>query len=211
MTVIVSNIVHQNDFVYHHAKAEQVAMLKWISEEETNNIPPYAFTNVGVGGLVVDSKNRLLVIQEKYPVRGLKLWKFPGGVGQQGEEIGEIAEREVFEETGIKAKFDSILSIRHLHKYQFGCSDLYIVCLLTVDESDPAALTLTRCEQEIDAVQWMPLEEAMECMSEYNRFIAQKYLMCKETGFSIGHDQVEFIVGGKLSVYSLKKTEKDPV
>lgn len=186
-------------------------MVKWISQSESNNIPPYPFTNVGVGGLVVDSKNRLLVIQEKYTVRGLKMWKFPGGVSQPGEEIGQTAERETFEETGIKAKFKSILSIRHLHKYQFGCADLYVVCLLTIDESDPAALNLKRCEQEIDAVQWMPLEEAMTCLSEYNRFIVQKYLLSKETGFSISRDEVNFILGGKVSVYSLEKEDNDPV
>lgn len=182
-------------------------MVKWISDKEANNIPPYPFTNVGVGALVADSQNRLLVIQEKYEVRGLKLWKFPGGVSQQGEEIGETAERETFEETGIRGKFESILSVRHLHKYQFGSSDLYIVCLLTVDETDPSALNLTRCEQEIDAVQWMPIEEAMECMSEYNQFIVKKYLLSKETGFSIGKDEISFILGGKVSVYSLHQNK----
>lgn len=183
-------------------------MVKWISETESNNIPAYPFTNVGVGGLVVDSQNRVLVIQEKYDVRGMKLWKFPGGVGVQGEEIGQTAEREVFEETGIKANFHSILTIRHLHRYQFGCSDLYIVCLLTVDESDPNALNLTRCTQEIAALQWMPLEQAVQCLSEYNRFVVQKYLLSKRTGFSIASDDVSFILGGSLKVYSLKQADQ---
>lgn len=151
----------------------------------------------------MDSRNRVLVIQEKYSVRGLKLWKFPGGVGLQGEEIDDVAQREVLEETGIKAKFDSILSIRHLHKHQFGCSDLYVVCLLTVDESVPFALTLTKCEQEIEAVQWMPLEEAMTCLSQHNKLVVQKYLLSKETGLSIGKDEIDFILGGKATVYSL--------
>lgn len=182
-------------------------MVKWISPDEPDNIPPYAFTNVGVGGLVIDSRDRVLVIQEKYAVRGTKWWKFPGGVSVQGEEIGETAEREVFEETGVNCKFSAILTVRHLHKYQFGCSDFYIVCLMTVDESDPNALKLDRCEHEIDAVQWMPLEEALTQLSDFNQFVVKKYLLSKQTGFYISDEDVSFILGGKLKVYSINKKE----
>ena len=51
-------------------------------ENEENRLPKYPFTSVGVGGLVVDSKNRLLLMKEK---RGIyKGWKFPGGLADPG-------------------------------------------------------------------------------------------------------------------------------
>ena len=45
------------------------------------------------------------------------LWKLPGGRVDPGEGIGTDAEREVWEETGIKAKHTSVLGFRELLKY----------------------------------------------------------------------------------------------
>ena len=184
-------------------------MIKWVSADEPNNIPVYPFTSIGVGGLVIDSCNRVLVIQEKYSVGGKKQWKLPGGVSHQGEAISMTAEREVWEETGIRGSFQSILTIRHLHEYQFGCADLYIVCLLTVDESCPDALKLNKCDHEIDAVQWMPLEEAEQVMSPHNRFVIDKYRLSQRTGCAIRASEVDFILGGTTTVYALQ-TQDNP-
>jgi len=45
------------------------------------------------------------------------LWKLPGGLVETGESIQEAAIREVWEETGIKTKFVSILGFRELLRY----------------------------------------------------------------------------------------------
>ena len=47
------------------------------------------------------------------------LWKLPGGLVEKNESIGDAAIREVWEETGVKTKFVSILGFRELLKYQF--------------------------------------------------------------------------------------------
>lgn len=70
------------------------------------------------------------MVKEKYFYGKTPQWKFPGGYADQGEDFGETAEREIYEETGIKAKFDKIITFRHHHKFQFDCSDIYIVCSL---------------------------------------------------------------------------------
>lgn len=58
------------------------------------------------------------------------LWKMPGGLVENGESIEEATVREVWEETGVKANFLSIVGFRELMKYQWGQQDLYYVCLL---------------------------------------------------------------------------------
>ena len=61
------------------------------------------------GGVVVNEKDEVLCIREKY-VGDLKhaysqLWKLPGGHVDPGEDLGTAVEREVSEETNIKATF----------------------------------------------------------------------------------------------------------
>lgn len=59
-----------------------------------------------------------------------KFWKMPTGLTNLGEDITAAAEREVFEETGVRAAFDRVLSIRQSHGHNFGRSDLFFVCAM---------------------------------------------------------------------------------
>ncbi len=77
-------------------------------------------------------------------------WKLPGGLVDQGEYISQAAEREVFEETGIKAKFHSILSFREKLEYKYGQPDMYFTCLLK-----PETFDINIDPQEIKAAKWM--------------------------------------------------------
>lgn len=58
----------------------------------------------------------------------------PGGLVETGESIQDAVMREVFEETGVKTKFSSILGFRELLGYKFGQADLYFVCMLTAED-----------------------------------------------------------------------------
>lgn len=60
------------------------------------------------------------------------------------------AEREVFEETGIRSKFVGVLCFRHQHKFRYNCSDFYHVCLMKALTTD-----ITKCENEILDCRWM--------------------------------------------------------
>ncbi|XP_008933796.1 PREDICTED: nucleoside diphosphate-linked moiety X motif 6 [Merops nubicus] len=70
--------------------------------------------------------------------------------------LGDTAVREVFEETGIRSEFKSILSIRQQHGQPgaFGKSDMYIVCRL-----EPSSFAISFCRQECLRCEWMDLQE----------------------------------------------------
>ncbi|KAM9661853.1 nucleoside diphosphate-linked moiety X motif 6 isoform 1-T1 [Morphnus guianensis] len=96
------------------------------------------------------------VSEEGERKKTINAWKFPGGLSNPGEDIGDTAVREVFEETGIKSEFKSILSIRQQHKHPgaFGKSDMYIICRL-----EPSSFTISFCQQECLRCEWMDLDE----------------------------------------------------
>lgn len=71
-----------------------------------------------------------------------------------GEDLVDAALREVFEETGIKCEFQSILTIRQGHNGIFGCSDIYVVVNLKALNED-----IKKCDREIAECQWMNIEE----------------------------------------------------
>lgn len=53
-------------------------MYKWLPVDLTANIPLYAHTMIGVGGLVINDKKQILTIQENHAIiQGV--WKLPGG------------------------------------------------------------------------------------------------------------------------------------
>ena len=114
-------VLVKHGFKFHNADPSRLAMMQWIGEEtgmvglsncrytysldpdDTCNVPSYAHTLVGVGGMVVDEDNNVLVVQERF--RFSNHWKLPGGYVDPGEDIHTAAIREVFEETGVKTKF----------------------------------------------------------------------------------------------------------
>lgn len=102
----------------------------------------------------MNEQREVLLVKDKHEGA---MWKFPGGLADLGEGIGEAAEREVREETGVDSTFHSVLSLRHQHDVQFGNSDMYFICRLM--PKDGGALDITKCAHEIADACWMPLEQ----------------------------------------------------
>lgn len=94
-------------------------LTKWLPSTP-NTMPGFASHYVGVGGLVLNKdRTKLLCIQEKNSITGRPFWKIPGGLVEAGESIEDAVKREVWEETGVKTNFVSILGFRELLKYQW--------------------------------------------------------------------------------------------
>jgi 8-oxo-dGTP diphosphatase len=119
---------------------------------------------IGVGAFVRDG-NDILVIKD----RVYKKYKLPGGYIDNEENISQALEREVFEETGINVKLESISSIGHFSPGQFNESNLYIVC-------NAKALSKTikvADSQEIIEAKWIDVDEYLDSeeIHPYNKKI----------------------------------------
>ncbi|XP_061346737.1 nudix hydrolase 10-like [Gastrolobium bilobum] len=141
-------------FWYHHAEPSYLMLVYWIPETGCT-IPPNASHRVRVGGLVLNNKKEVLVVQEKIgKLHGIGVWKIPTGIVEAGEELLAAAVREVKEETGIDTEFMEVLAFRESHNSFFGKSDLFFLCKLRPLSSD-----IKKQDLEIEAAKWMPFEE----------------------------------------------------
>lgn len=134
----VSPAISQHGFGYHHAEPGYVMLTRWLPLDEgvESGLPPNASHQVGVGALVVDARRGLvLAVQERTgPLKGKNVWKLPTGLVHAGEDLHTAAEREVEEETGVKARFAGVLAVRQAHGFAFGKSDLFFLCALVADD-----------------------------------------------------------------------------
>lgn len=195
------HITFQKGFKFHHARDNYVTMYKWLPKDETSNIPSYAHTMIGVGGLVINDKSEVLVVNEKHLEH--PHWKLPGGSVDPGmynypnesqfcythcytlgENFIDAAIREVQEETNIKTSFHSLITLVHAHNIQFECSNLYIIVNLT-----PLNTDIVKCDREIAACQWMHTDEFLQHphVSQFNKTIFNNYLELKKKNIRIIH------------------------
>ena len=98
-------------------------------------IPPYATHYIGAGAVVLNERDEILVVSERYRMGSSRGpgYKLPGGALHPGEHLVDGAVREVLEETGVHARFESLACLRHWdwHGYRYDKSDIYFVCLLS--------------------------------------------------------------------------------
>ena len=149
-------------FRFHHAVGDKSVLNLWLRETHESKIPDFSTHNVGVGAVVINSRNEILLVRELR--KNYMPWKTPTGLSELGEHIDQAAEREVLEETGIKTNFDSIIGFRQTHGLAHGRSDLFFVCRLhPVEEQDENGNALIPepvvQEDEIERAEWVPLSE----------------------------------------------------
>jgi ADP-ribose pyrophosphatase YjhB (NUDIX family) len=148
-------------FEFHHTKKDYLFMTKWLPTDEENKLPAYTTHYIGVGGFVLNDKNELLCVREKY--FAVAPWKLPGGMADHGEDLGEAARREVWEETGIETEFQSIICFRHRHDAAFTSGDIYFIARLK-----PKTTEIKIDPLEIAEAKWIPIEEYINDPSIYD-------------------------------------------
>lgn len=118
--------------------------------------------NVGEYHLVVHvaifNKNQQMLIQHRQPFKSgwSNMWDISvGGSAVSGDDSATAAEREVFEELGLKIDLNGSRPVMTVH-FSFGFDDIYIVN----QEVDLETLSLQY--EEVQAVKWATLDEIME-------------------------------------------------
>ncbi|NXS09103.1 NUDT6 protein, partial [Neodrepanis coruscans] len=182
-------------FAFHHAEEDSSTLALWLAERPSR-LPGFATHQLGVAGAVLDeSTGKVLVVQDRN--KTINAWKFPGGLSNPGEDIGDTAVREVFEETGIKSEFKSILSIRqqHQHPGAFGKSDMYIICRM-----EPSSFNISFCQQECLRCEWMDLKELtrMKSTTPITSNVAKLLLY----GYREGFDKIDISMREFPAVYT---------
>ena len=79
---------------FHHAEGEIANLLLWLGEGESK-VPTYATHQIGVGAVVVNSRDEILCVRELQNI--CVPWKIPGGLSKSGEQLDEAVVREVME------------------------------------------------------------------------------------------------------------------
>lgn len=163
-------IAVKHGFQFHHTYPTYIVLTHWLPKDEPNTLPSFATSYLGAGGLVINEKNQVLAVCERYNRK--KHWKLPGGMVDRSEDIVEAVKREVLEETGVQTTFISLVCFRHMINFRFGCSDIYFICLLK-----PLTHEITMDAKEIADAQWMELDEYITSplVNDSNRFIALAY------------------------------------
>ena len=158
-------------FVFHHSQENYLLLIYRLVEGAF--VPAFSTHYTGAGGVVLNEKNELLVVSERYRNRQRPSYKLPGGALNQGEHIAECVVREVQEETGIRTQFESLVCFRHWHGYRYNKSDLYFVCRLS-----PLSQTVTKQDDEIEECLWMPVSDYLndEFVSIFNKHIVKATL-----------------------------------
>lgn len=125
------------------------------------------------------------------------MWKFPGGLSEPGEDIADTAVREVFEETGVKSEFRSLLSIRQQHRSPgaFGMSDMYLVCRL-----QPRSFTINFCQQECLKCEWIDLENLAR--TKHTTPITSRVARLLLYGLREGFDKIDLSMEELPAVYT---------
>ncbi|KAK6493901.1 nucleoside diphosphate-linked moiety X motif 6 [Huso huso] len=181
-------------FAFHHAEHDCSTLTLWLGEGPSR-LPGFATHQVGVAGAVLDeATGKVLVVQDKNKTKNA--WKFPGGLSDPGENIGNTAVREVFEETGIQSEFQSLLSIRqqHNHPGAFGKSDMYIICRLK-----PLSFDINFCRQECLRCEWMDVAELAR--TNHTTPITSRVAKLLLYGHREGFDKIDLAVKEIPAVY----------
>ena len=168
LSVLLPKLIDRG-FDFHHTGDDYILLTCLLVEG--SHIPPFATHYIGIGGVVLTPERDLLVVREKFGVGSREpTLKLPGGALLAGEHLGQAVEREVLEETGVKAVFESIACFRQWHGYRYGKSDIYFVGKLR-----PLSKKIIMQTAEIQECLWMPVDDFIgsDAISNFNKQIVR--------------------------------------
>eukprot|EP00040_Diaphanoeca_grandis_P024740 m.136355 g.136355 ORF g.136355 m.136355 type:complete len:372 (+) comp29844_c1_seq1:131-1246(+) len=158
-------------FEVHHAEKDHIMLTLWIPADLPNTLPGYTSHTLGVGAVVINDKNEILIVQENSgpaskAASGIEFWKYPTGLVDAGENAMDAAVREVKEETGIDAEIVSFVCMRETHSgassgWMSGKTNVFLVFLLR-----PTTSEILTQQSEIAMAKWVPIDDYFENMTQ---------------------------------------------
>merc|ERR1712228_270935 len=176
--------VSEYGFYPHHCQTHYIMFVKWMDDSQPNQLPVYLQHAIGVGAVLINSKNQILMVQENSgPSSKYKIWKLPGGLVDANELLSEAVVRELKEDTGVDAKFKTLCTalemmpnvnrkntiiINYTNSFYVNnpargsnSRDIYCMCLCEIvgNEED---VTLVKQASEIADLQWFDIESVFK-------------------------------------------------
>lgn len=164
-------VLTKKDFNFHHCSEKEIMLVKKSCRDV--EVPTRINYTLGVGAVVIDC-NKILVVKDKFS----KGYKLPGGHVDQNERIKDAVVREVFEETGVKIEFDSIINLGHFIDSYFNASSIYLVCIATPINKD----IKVRDRGEILEAKWIPVDNFLSSnhVNSFNKSIVETVYNSRE-------------------------------
>lgn len=117
--------------------------------DSTRTTPAPELPVVGVGVVIVEDGQLLVVKRGRDPGRGL--WAVPGGKVRRGETLVEAAEREAYEETGLRVDVGDVVWVgEHIDRD----SHLVLIDFIATVASGEA-----RASDDAVDLAWVPIED----------------------------------------------------
>jgi len=154
-------LAFEHGFKFHVAHDDKYVLYNWLHPTESSTLPPPLTHQLGVSSFCLNSKGQLLIVKDKGTLKFFgNYWKLPGGRVDLHEPISRAAERELFEECGVRATFKSILGFRETLKHpavHLQRADIFFITRLELENPDDD--TIVMCERELLDAAWVDLEQ----------------------------------------------------
>jgi len=158
-------------FEFHNCESTRISLTYQVKKDAYIPVPPTH--TIGVGAIVMNHKNEILLVQDRIS-SNYSIYKIPGGMVEHADKLSSAIEREVYEETGIKSRLVKMVSLLNSHPYRFNKSNIYIVYQL-----EPLTLEINIIDtHEIAEALWLPLDSffAHKEISDFQKDLVQKAL-----------------------------------
>jgi len=113
-------------------------------------------------GLAVRDE-RVLLVASRYPNHADPLWNLPGGRQQPGELLEETVAREVFEETGLRAKVGELAYVSESYDGARHFLNATFCVALRTSSFEARAPRAAQDDKDLGdhvvAAEWLPIEE----------------------------------------------------